>query len=114
MHYTPGSLAYVASAQLPEIRRPIQRGLTNIEHAPMGDIYHIWFGHFDQCLFNFMDTVNGRHVGKIKIYRLVQMGTYMCVLVHQLSGSYMGISNPSHYSPNAPNASVLTVVDTTK
>jgi hypothetical protein len=33
-------------------------------------------------------------------------------LIHQLSGSYMGISNPSHCSPTAPDGSVLTTIDT--
>ena len=53
-------------------------------------------------------------VRKIGIGKFVQMGTCMWVLIHQLSGPYMGISNSSHCSPTAPDGSVLTTIDTTE
>jgi hypothetical protein len=53
------------------------------------------------------------HVGKIKIGKFVQIGTYMCVSVRQLGGLYMSINNPSYCLQAVPVVSALTVIDRT-
>ena len=53
-------------------------------------------------------------VGKSEIDRFGQMGTYVWVSVHQHSGSLMSVKSYSHYSPAAPPALALIIIDKTE